>query len=121
MVIRDCMRAAGQKHSGKKAYIQTEGVLMQEAILHGKLDIAQTEVGFAASGVIKSSWQGCRQLEIGSRAVVKIDAGLTARSVARGRPVVKGVDLEVLILGRLRIIRQVGRPGKSGLDQRNRH
>lgn len=90
---------------------------MQEAIFRGKLDITEADVGPARRGTIEGGGQRGRQLKIWGRPIIEIDPGLAADAASRGRAVVEGVDLEVLLVGRLGVVGHIGRPGQCGTRQ----
>lgn len=90
---------------------------MQEAILGGKLDIAEAEAGAACRGSIEARGHGGRQLKIGRCPIVEIDSGFAADVAPRGGAVVERIDLEVLVIGRLGVVGHVRRPSQCGTRQ----
>ncbi len=120
-VVTHRVGAARQEHARKNGDIPAEGVLMQEAILRGELDIAQADVRLPAAGAVKAGRQRGRQLEVGRSAVVEIDAGLAAGSIARGRTIAERVDLEMFVIRRFRVVGYVRRSGQRGLHEHHRH
>jgi hypothetical protein len=63
----------GRKNVQKLIDIEPEPVLMKKTVLGGELDVAPTDIGAAANRPVKSFRQGCRQLEVGRRAVIEIN------------------------------------------------
>src|SRR6185503_9934563 len=76
MDVADGARAARQEQPGEKADVEAEAVLMQEAIFGGDLEVAEADVRRVAGGLAEAGRQDRRELEVGRRAVVEVDAGL---------------------------------------------
>ena len=57
------------------------------------------------------------QLKIRGGTVVEIDAGLATGGDPRSGAVIERVDFKVLVVGGLRVIRDIRRPGQSGPRQ----
>ena len=120
IVTNEVVRPAWKEDAREDADIEPEPVLVKKAVLGGELDVAPTDVGAAADGSVKSFRQGCRQLEVGRRAVVEVNTALTRGAVSRRRTKIERVDLEMLIVGRLRIVGNIGRPAIAGSASRAR-
>jgi hypothetical protein len=115
VIVADEVRSAGKEDAREDANVEPKAVLVKKAVLGGELDVAPGDVGAAADRPVKSFRQGCRQLKVG-RAVVEIDPALTRGAVSGRRSKIVRVDLE-MVVGRLRIVRNIGRTGDSGLRE----
>jgi hypothetical protein len=106
MVVTYAGRSAWQKYARKNADIETTTVLVQETIFRGQFDIA--EAG-AASFVVGERHNRC-ELQVGGAAIVEIDTRLARRSLPKAGAQSEGIDLEMPIFGRFRIVRDIRRP-----------
>src|SRR6185437_11122279 len=74
MIVADQVRAAGQENAREYADIESEAILMQEAIFGGELDVAEADIHAAAGRQVKALGQGCGQLKIRRRAIIEVDS-----------------------------------------------
>lgn len=119
MIVADPVRAARKENAGEDGYVEAGRILMQEAVFGGKFDVAHPDIDSAARGVIIAGRQGRRELKVGPCAVIEIDTGLTPRTVAGIRSIVKRIDLELAVGGRLRIVGHEGRTRSGRLCQQD--
>ena len=90
---------------------------MQKAVFGCEFDIACADAGAAGGGTAIALGQGRGELKIRCCTVIEIDAALTGGPAARRRSVGERIDLEMLVVGRFRIVGNVGRSGNGVLRQ----
>src|SRR5277367_4735234 len=102
---------------------------MHEAVFQCQLDIAESDRILALHGVAETDRQdhariteSCRydhvQLELRRYSVVEIYSRQLASPGARRRSAIEEIDLEMLVVGRFRIVRLIRRPAKRRDRQR---
>lgn len=82
-VARHTRQKHAGKHAGKHAHIPSEIFLMQEAVFCRQFDIPDARDRDAHRGIGIGDGQNSGELQILRAAVIEIDAGLAARSIAR--------------------------------------
>ena len=104
------------KHPGKHGNVEPEILLRQEAIFGREFDRAEA----ANQGIAIGHAIGCRhsrgKLQVRRAAVIDVDAGFAAGVGTRSSPIGEIVYLEVLVIRRFRIVRQIERRGQRRTD-----